>query len=46
MFTATENMPVVTSNRRSSWAKMRASLGVPPRPPKAFGQAMPAHPPS
>ncbi len=46
MFTATENIPVVTSNVRSSWAKMRASLGVPPRPPNAFGQVMPAQPPS
>ncbi len=46
MFTATENMPVVTSKRRSSWAKMRAWLDVPPRPPYCFGQVMPAQPPS
>ena len=36
--------PVVTSKARASWLKMMLSLGVPPRPPKALGQAMPAQP--
>ena len=33
--------PVVTSKARASWLKMMLSLGVPPRPPNALGQAMP-----
>ena len=38
--------PVVTSKRRASWLKMMLWLGVPPRPPNALGQAIPAHPAS
>ena len=36
--------PDVASKFASSWLKMMASDGVPPRPPNAFGHAMPAQP--
>src|SRR5436190_7153637 len=42
----TANAPVSTSKRACSRAKMRASAGVPPRPPYSSGHAIPAQPSS
>ena len=40
----TANTDADASKRLSSWAKMRASRSVPPRPPYSTGHAMPAQP--
>src|SRR5829696_5536738 len=42
----TANAPASTSKRACSRAKMRASAGVPPRPPYSVGHAIPAQPSS
>ena len=43
---ATANAPTDTPKRPCSWLKIADSIGVPPRPPNASGQVMPAQPPS
>ena len=43
---ATANAPTDTPHLACSSWNTASSIGLPPRPPAAFGQRMPAQPPS